>query len=370
METWGHVQAVVRQPPGEILVDSPPPLGHPILEEIKLAAETDDEYWWIRHRKKDNRHFLIPGYYKKLAKALAGTRMYDEDVEGREATDRGLVKMADIEATRRAQPSQLKRQIVVLDPTGADPKKAPKIDTVGLMRWGLCSDGQLMPLVDRTDRMDPDDYAMWAVVEYITGNCDCLVIETDRGGVLPARLVSAMARDIAPLKDPAGKIIEDPERTRRLQPLRAALNGTVWTVETVAVERVTRWQHGRIYVREVRTWADKQTRAEVLGQLYRQHRVSHPFEVDLDGYETTITTHEFKPREQSPGDLDCGTWAAVELTGAYQDLKMGSGKAQQKLNEAARAQQQTATHHRNVGRLHPAIHRGDRRDRRDTRSRI
>jgi phage terminase large subunit-like protein len=355
------VQLVTRQPPGEILVDSPPRLGHPILEDIKARAETDPEYWWIRHRRRDNRLFLIRGYYEKVGKALEGTAMYDEDIEGRESKSRGLVDMADIEVARRAQPSQFKRQIVVLDPTGADPKKAPKIDTVGLMRWGLCLDDQLMPLVDRTDRKDPEIYAAEAVVEYITGKCDCMVIETDRGGVLPARLVSAAARDIAPRPG------EPPERTAQLRKLRQALNGTVWQVVEVDVAYRTRYQHGTIYVRQVRTWADRQTRAEVLGQLYRQHRVSHPSEVDLDSYETTITTHEFKPREQSPGDLDCGTWAAVELTGAYQDLKMGSGKAQQKLNEAARAQQQTATHHRNAGRLHPAIHRGDRRD---TRSRI
>lgn len=363
METWGHVQAVVRQPPGEILVDSPPRLGHPILEEIKTAAEKDEEYWWIRHRREDNQLFLIPGYYKKLAKALAGTRMYDEDVEGREATDRGLVKMADIEAARRAQASQLKRQIVVLDPTGADPTKAPKIDNVGLMRWGLCLDDQLMPLEDRTDRKDPEVYAAEAVVMYLRGKCDCLVIETDRGGVLPTRLVASAARDIAPAPG------EDPARTEQLRELREALNGTVWRVEVVGVSFQTRYQHGTIYVREVRTWADRQTRASLLGQLYHQHRVSHPFEVDLDSYETTITTHEFRPREQSPGDLDCGSWAAVELTGAYQDLKMGSGKGQRQLNEAARQQHRQATERARqpVGYLRQ--HQGRGRER-DTRSRI
>jgi phage terminase large subunit-like protein len=299
-----------------------------------MRAEKDKSCWWIRHRKADNQLFLIPGYYEEIGKALAGTRMYDEDVEGREATDCGLVKMADIEATRRARPAQLKRQIVVLDPTGADPTKAPKIDTVGLMRWGLCLDDQLMPLEDRTDRKDPEIYAAESVAMYIRGKCDCLVIETDRGGVLPSRLVAAAARDIAPLPG------ESPERTRQLAELRKALNGTVWRVQIVDVAFQTRFQHGMIYVREVRTWADKQTRASLLGQLYHQHRVSHPFEVDLDSYETTITTHEFRPREQSPGDLDCGTWAAVELTGAYQDLKMGNAAGQRKAVQEARARHQ------------------------------
>jgi phage terminase large subunit-like protein len=331
VETWAHVQLIARQPPGQILVDSTPKAGHPILEEIKAKAETNERWWWVRHHKRDNELFLVPGYIDELSEALAGTAMHAEEVEGVESDQRGLVKMADIEAARRARASQLKRQIVVLDPTGADPTKAPKIDTVGLMRWGLCLDDQLMPLEDRTARKDPEDYAAEAVVMYIAGKCDCLVIETDRGGVLPSRLVAAAARDIAPSPG------EDPARTEQLRELRQALNGTVWRVEVVSVEFQTRYQHGVIYVREVRTWADRQTRASLLGQLYHQHRVSHPYEVDLDTYETTITTHEFKPREQSPGDLDCGTWAAVELTGAYQDLKMGSGAGQRKAVQEARA---------------------------------
>jgi phage terminase large subunit-like protein len=359
---WDHVLASVRLADGQILIDTTPCAGHPVIEEIKETAEVDERWWWVRHEPNANRLFLVPGYLERLARATKGTRRYDEEVQGTEAAQRGLVKMADIEATRRARPAQLKRQIVVLDPTGADPTKAPKIDTVGLMRWGLCLDDQLMPLEDRTDRKDPEVYAAESVVMYIRGKCDCLVIETDRGGVLPSRLVAAVARDIAPLPG------ESPERTRQLAELRKALNGTVWRVEVVSVSFQTRFQHGVIYVREVRTWADRQTRASLLGQLYHQHRVSHPFEVDLDTYETTITTHEFRPREQSPGDLDCGTWAAVELTGAYQDLKMGS-KGQQQLNEAARQQHQQAMEQarRPVGYIRQPAGRGRERD---TRSRI
>jgi phage terminase large subunit-like protein len=349
---WASVIASVRAGSGHILMATTPSTGHPVIEEIKRRAETDETYWWIRYGKQDNQLFVIPGYIEDLAATTAGTHLYAEEVEGIEGEQRGLVKTADIEAARRELASVFERRIVVLDPTGADPKTSDKVDVVGLMGWGLCKDQQLMPLKDRTGHKGPELYAAEAVEMYIAGRCDCLVIETDRGGVLPTSLVRAAARDIAPTPG------EDPERTRQMAELRRLLNGTAWQVLAVKPDFRTRYQHGTIYVREVRTWADKPTRASLLAQLYHQHRVSHPYGIDLDSYERTITTHEFRPNAQSPGDFDCGSWAAVELLGKYQDLKMGQGKGQHLLNEAARAKEPLRRSH--VSRPLPATTGGGR----------
>jgi len=360
-EAWDHVLASVRLGDGQILVDTTPCTGHPVIEEIKDNAEHDRGWWWVRHEPDANRLFLVPGYLEQLARATAGTRRYDEDVLGTETKQLGLVKMADIEAARRALASQFKRRIVVMDPTGADPKKSVKVDIVGLMGWGLCLDDQLMPTEDRSGHMHPEDCAAAAVIMYVRDKCDCLVIETDRGGVLPASLVAAMARDIRPTPQ------EDPERTVKLKELRRVLAGTEWRVIKVDPAFRTRYQHGTIYVREVRTWADKQTRASLMAQKYHQHRISHPYEVDLDSYETTITTYQFKANEQSPGDLDCGSWAVVELEGLYQALKMGHS-GQGALTQAARQRQQQDQPRPALGRPHPVLLQ--HHSRRDTRSRL
>jgi phage terminase large subunit-like protein len=357
VDAWAHVQMATRAGDGHILVDSTPKRGHPILEDIKRKAETDPGVWWVRHEPRENALNLREGYYDDLERDYAGTVYEIEELKGLESEGGGLVKMGDIEATRRELASLFKRRIVVMDPTGADPKRSQKVDTVGLMEWGLCLDDQLMPLADETATMHPEEYAAKAVVMYIRGKCDCMVIETDRGGVLPTSMVRAAARDISALPG------EEP--TPWLKELREALNGTAWRVEVVDVSFRTRYQHGTIYVREVRTWADRPTRASLLGQLYHQHRVSHPRSVNLDSYETTITTHEFKPREKSPGDLDCGTWAIVELLGKYQDLKMGKGQGA--LNQAAREQQAKPRPSRRVEQIHPTIATARRAD---TRGRI
>jgi phage terminase large subunit-like protein len=334
VEAWANVIAAIRAGDGRILVDSTPRAGNPIIAEIKDMAETDPKVWWVRHRPGDNALNLVEGYEDDLRARFSGTFREAEEIDGTEGDECGLVKMADIEAGRRELPSLFKRRIVVLDPTGADPRRSEKVDVVGLMGWALCLDDQLMPTEDRTGHMHPEDYAAAAVEMYIRDKCDCLVIETDRGGVLPTSLVRAAARDIAPSKH------EDPKRTAQLRELRRLLAGTEWRVQVVDVAFRTRYHHGTINVREVRTWADKQTRADLLAQLYHQHRVSHPRSVNLDSYETTITTHDFDARRQSPGDLDCGSWAAVELAGTYQALRMGSAAGQRKAVQAARARHQ------------------------------
>lgn len=361
IDSWNAILDAVRAGAGQVLVDSTPSDGHPIISQIKDDAEIDRTVQWVRLPPGANRLFLVAGYEASLRRRYAGTHKEMEEVEGIEGGERGIVKRADIDAARRELASAFKRRIVVMDPTGADPKRSDKVDVVGLMSWGLCLDDQLMPTEDRTGHMSPEDYAAAAVVMYVRDRCDCMVIETDRGGTLPTSLVRAAARDIAPSRT------EGPERTEQLRDLRQALAGTEWSVVVVDLAFRTRFQHGTIYVREVRTWADKQTRAELLGQLYKQHRISHPRSVDLDSYETTITTYDFQPRRQSPGDLDCGSWAAVELTGAYQDLMMGKDRGQAALNRAARQQQEQSDRDRRrmVGQLQPAMGR-----RRETRGRL
>jgi phage terminase large subunit-like protein len=360
VDSWDAILDAVRLGDGQVIAATTPSDGHPVIKKIKDDAEVDKTVQWVRLPPGANSLFLKIGYEASMRRRYAGTHKYAEEVEGLEGGERGLVKRADIEAGRRELATIFKRRIVVMDPTGADPKRSQKVDTVGLMEWGLCLDEQLMPLQDRTATMHPEVYAAAAVVMYIRGKCDCMVIETDRGGVLPTSMVRAAARDI---KAPEG---EDPKVTTQLRELREALNGTVWRVVEVEVGFRTRFQHGTIYVREVRTYADRPTRASLLGQLYHQHRVSHPRSVNLDSYETTLTTHEFKPREKSPGDLDCGTWAAVELLGKYQDLKMGA-KGHGAINKAAREQQAKARPGRRVEPVRVSMATGRRAD---TRGRI
>jgi phage terminase large subunit-like protein len=339
VETWGHVQAVVRQPPGEILVDSPPRQGHPILEAIKDAAEVDKSCWWVRHRKADNRLFLIPGYYEQLTKALAGTRMYDEDVEGKEAAECGIVKTAWIEAARRHLPSAWVRRIVVLDPARTDPAEG-KTATIGLVGMGQGTDQQLYVTEDRSGLMAPEGEGCWpqqAVDMYIAIKADCMVIEKNSGGRLNAALIRFWAAERG------------------------------WRVVIVQLEAKTRAIPGTINIKEVHAREDKATRFELGAKLYHDGEVSHVIDADLDGLETTLTGwYPEKRGAQSPGDLDCVAWGCVEIKGYYSELRAEPG-GQRALVKGARERQQQAAAERGrpVGRIY---HTTDYR--RDTRGRI
>lgn len=324
-EAWANVILATRAGDvGQILVDSTPRAGNPIIADIKGMAEVDAKVWWVRHRPGDNRLHLVEGYEDDIRARYGGTFLEQEEIEGTEGDERGMVRMADIEAARRHKPSSMTRSIVILDPAVTDYTEG-KTDPIGLVVMGKGHDAQLYVTEDRSGLIAPEGEGCWpqlAVRLYIDHKADCMVIETNRGGRLSAALVRTWAAELG------------------------------WNVVLVELEARTRRVPGTIYVKEVYAREDKPMRFELGAQLYRDHRVSHVIEADLDRLEGTLTTwYPRKRGAQSPGDLDCVAWGCVELEEHYRQLRGATGAGQQLATAAARAKHQADRSP--VRQLHP-----------------
>lgn len=329
MSTFNTIIDATRLGSGHVLIDSTPSAGDPIIAFIKEQAEHNPRYWWIRHAAGDNELHVVEGYEADQRARYGGTGKELEEVDGVEADELGMVRRRDIEAARRHLPGQWLRRVVILDPayTSPDPGKQP--DTVGLVSMGEGIDHQLYVTNDKSGVKPIETWATDTVDLYITNHCDCLVIETNRGGQMPTSMVRAMA-------DKRG-----------------------WVVIVVQPEAKTRYVPGTIYVKEVFAEHDKWTRGELLRDLYKAGRVSHVLGADLNQLEKTLTGwYPRKPGVRSPGDLDALAWGGRELAGHLQKTVTQEGIAQ--LAAAAVRAAGQAQPRRDLTRLWPQ-HGGDGR---------
>jgi phage terminase large subunit-like protein len=331
---WNSINDLVRLGDGQILVDTTAMGGDPIVAQIKQRAEETDRYWWIRHAAADNDLHLVKGYREDQRARYRGTDKELEEVDGIEGAERGMVRRRDIEAARRHLPTAWRRRIVILDPAYTSPFPGKKPDTAGVLSMGEGIDGQLYLTDDRSGVQAIESWAAESVDLYITNRCDCLVIETNRGGQLPTSMV------------------------------RAAAEKRGWgNVVVVADDAKTRHVPGTIYVKEVFAEHDKWTRGELLRDLYRAGLVSHVLGADTGEVEKTLTGwYPTKRGERSPGDLDADAWGCRELGG---HLLKRAPEGQGAINRAVRQQQASAPGRRRVGQLHPTQHGS-----RDVRGRI
>jgi phage terminase large subunit-like protein len=320
LDAWNALQDCVRLGDGDFLVDSTPSDGNPVIKQIKDHAEETHRVQWVRLPPGENNLFLVDGYEEDMRRRYAGTFRELEEIEGIEGGERGMVKRADIEKARRHKPSHLDRSIIVLDPAITDPTEG-KTDPIGLVAMGKgpsCHEvveghAQLYVLEDRSGLIAPEGEGCWpqlTVDMYIEHKADCLIVETNRGG----RLNTALIRTWAEKRG--------------------------WHLVIVDLDAKTRHTPGTIYVKEVYARQDKPMRFELGSRLYRDGRVSHVIEADLDHLEGTLTTWYPKKRgAQSPGDLDCVAWGCVELEG-YHRKGTGDAEGQRKAVQEARARRQ------------------------------
>jgi phage terminase large subunit-like protein len=333
---WNTILDATRAGAGQVLVDSTPSAGDPILAEIKDHAEIYDNVWWVRHGAGDNALHVVEGYEEDMRRRYAGTAKEQEEVDGLESEERGMVKRRDIERARRNRPDRLCRSIVILDPAYTSPFPDKRPDVAGVVGMGIGVDDQLYITDDRSDVQSIESWAKAAADLYIDNRAECLIIETNRGGQLPTSMIRAMA-------DKRG-----------------------WgNVVVVANDATTRHVPGTIYVKEVFAEHDKWTRGELLRDLYKAGMVSHVIGEDTSQLEKTLTGwYPQKRGERSPGDLDAVAWGCRELGGHL--IKKVSSDGQAALNRAAREQAQQAQQPR---RVEPVRHH-HRERRRDTRGRL
>jgi phage terminase large subunit-like protein len=159
-------------------------------------------------------------------------------------------------------------------------------DTTGIADLGLGADRMVYVIADHSGRHTARVWGALVIDLYLGGRCDCVVVETNKGGELVA------------------------------QNIRAEVGDKGIGVVVLGPNDVTPPHNPRvIYVREVYARRDKSDRAKPVTTAYERGRVWHVAGARLASLEATLTTWVDGPRVVSPGDLDALVHGVVELLG-------------------------------------------------------
>jgi phage terminase large subunit-like protein len=284
-EAYLNFQFATRIGYARTLFDATPKRRHPMLKAFLARSEADPErHIVVRGTIHENARNLGAGVIENLESEFGGTSQGREELLGEmlEESEAALIKQAWIDAARRKMPDAVTRRAIGIDP--AVTNRAGN-DRTGIIDAGLAADGQLLVLGDHSGRYAVDAWATLVLDLYVKGGCDCVVVETNKGGDLVTQVLRAAAQ-------------------------RKELRVTVLGKDEPA--RVTR---GTVYVREVHARGAKEDRAQPLATAYERGRVSHVEGVDLRELEDTVTTWEPAPGHRSPDALDALVHVASELLG-------------------------------------------------------
>lgn len=281
-EAWANFMFACRIGLARVIWDATPKRGHPILKKLLKRAESDPSRHIVRRGTMYENPHLTPAAVRRLEEEYGGTTKGREELLGEmlSETERALVKQSAIDATRRQRPATLERRVISIDP--AVTKRAGN-DRTGIIDDGLGADGQVYVLGDYSGRHAPEEWARIVLDKYVQGGCDCVVVETNKGGDLVTQNLRAAAQD------------------RRL------------TVVVLGKDEPARRVPGIVYIREVHARGEKSDRAQPLATAYERGRISHVIGVDLAELEDILTTWEPTPGQRSPDALDAHVHGVVEL---------------------------------------------------------
>lgn len=126
----------------------------------------------------DNAINLAPQYVRSQEERWKGTRLGRQELHGEllEDTENAIVSLAMIEGARVAEPPDLVRVVVGVDPFGGGG------DACGIVAAGKGVDGHAYPLAVRTCRLGPDGWGRRAVETALSTQAEMIVWESNYGG--------------------------------------------------------------------------------------------------------------------------------------------------------------------------------------------
>jgi phage terminase large subunit-like protein len=283
-EAFMNVLLSTRLGYARIAWDATPRRRHPLLRKLLANAETDPTRHIVARGTTFENPHLSGAYKKKLDEEIGGTQRGREELLGEflDDSDAALVRQAWIDEHRRHSPEILTRRVIGIDP--AVTNRAGN-DKTGIIDAGLGVDGQVYVCGDYSGKHAPGAWAAIVLEKYVRNACDCVVVETNKGG----DLVTQNLRAEAPKRGLTVVVIGKDEKPRRTA--------------------------GTVYVRETHARGSKEDRAQPLATAYERGRVSHVIGADLRELEDTITTWEPTPGQRSPDALDALVHATTELLG-------------------------------------------------------
>ena len=286
-EAYVNFRFATRKGRARMIVDATPKAGHPILTRLLRMAERDPvTSVVVRGSMRENYAHLAPAAVRALIEEFEGTTAGREELDGEmslEAAEAVTVTPELLRERRRAAPARYLRRVISVDP--ATTSKAGS-DTTGIADLGLGTDRMAYVIADHSGRHTARVWGALVIDLYLGGRCDCVVVETNKGGELVA------------------------------QNIRAEVGDKGIGVVVLGPNDVTPPHNPRvIYVREVYARRDKSDRAKPVTTAYERGRVWHVAGANLASLEATLTTWVDGPRVVSPGDLDALVHGVVELLG-------------------------------------------------------
>ena len=299
-EAYVNFRFATRKGRARMIVDATPKAGHPILMRLLRMAERDPvTSVVVRGSMRENYAHLAPAAVRALIEEFEGTTAGREELDGEmslEAAEAVTVPPELLRERRRAAPARYLRRVISVDP--ATTSKAGS-DTTGIADLGLGTDRMAYVIADHSGRHTARVWGALVIDLYLGGRCDCVVVETNKGGELVA------------------------------QNIRAEVGDKGIGVVVLGPNDVTPPHNPRvIYVREVYARRDKSDRAKPVATAYERGRVWHVAGARLASLEATLTTWVDGPRVVSPGDLDALVHGVVELLGlATERVDLSKGVA-------------------------------------------
>ena len=273
-----------------VLWDATPKRRHPILKTLIAEAERDPRRNIIvRGTTHENARNLADNYVAELEEKFGNTLRRREELLGEmlPESESALFREEWINRARRHPLERYVRRVVSCDPATTARKGS---DTSGIVEVGLGSDGQAYVIGDYSGRYT-EGWAEKAMDVYLDGQCDLMILETNKIGDSGRQLLAAIGK----VRGQTIVLIDKEARPPQRSP-------------------------GTIFVREVFASGSKEDRAEPVATACEKGRISHCIGSDLTSLEDTLTTWEppdqdSKRRADSPGDLDALVHACVDLLG-------------------------------------------------------
>lgn len=242
----------------------------------------------IRGNTYENVLNLGRGYIEKLERKYKGTRAEREELFADLLADAEGATCKAEHIKKRPRPAVFVRRVLSIDV--ATTTRAGS-DTTGMVLAGLMHDSKAMCLGDFSGKMSPQEWGAKAFEIYEAERCDCIVVETNKGGDLVTGNLKATAL------------------AKRLE------TGEIWQVIVLGKNETPRYVERVIYVREVYARGEKADRAKPVGTAYEKGLVLHAEGAKLDELEELLTTWIPTPGTRSPDRLDALVHACVELLG-------------------------------------------------------
>ena len=187
-EAWANLMFALRLGGNPRIVATTTPRPVPLIRRL---IETEDVAI-TRGTTHDNRAHLAPGFIAAIEAAYGGTRLGRQEIGGEliEDVEGTLWPRALIEACRVAEPPELVRVVV-----GVDPPASEGGDACGIVAAGLGSDGRGYELEDASeDGLRPEGWARRVAETATKWDADRVVAEANQGGAMVESVLRAAKR--------------------------------------------------------------------------------------------------------------------------------------------------------------------------------